>query len=108
MKSLTAGTLALCLTLSVPCIGAAQAADTVRVGLAAVYPAYSVTYAAQELGYYKAKNLNVEITLFRGGPATQEALSAGSIDVSTIAPGAAALAIAKGVKEQIVALSVPP
>jgi len=60
------------------------------------------------LGYYKERNLHVEITQFRGGPATQEALSAGSIDISTIAPAPAALAIAKGVQEKIVALSVPP
>jgi len=86
----------------------AQAADSVRVGLAAVYPAYSIPYAASELGFYKEKNLDVEITQFRGGPATQEALASGAIDISTIAPGAAALAIAKGVQEKIVALSVPP
>jgi ABC-type nitrate/sulfonate/bicarbonate transport system substrate-binding protein len=87
---------------------AASAADSVRVGLAAVYPAYSIPYAAKELGYYKEKNLDVDITLFRGGPATQEALASGAIDVSTIAPAAAALAIAKGVNEKIVAMSVPP
>jgi len=86
----------------------AHAADKVRVGLAAVYPAYSIPYAAKELGFYKEKDLDVEITQFRGGPATQEALASGAIDVSTIAPAAAALAISKGVKEKIVALSVPP
>jgi len=89
-------------------LAAAQAGDNVRVGLAAVYPAYSIPYAASELGFYKEKNLDVEITQFRGGPATQEALASGAIDISTIAPGAAALAIAKGVQEKIVALSVPP
>lgn len=94
--------------LSLGFLAPAHAADTVRVGLAAVYPAYAVPYAAKALGYYKTANLDVEITQFRGGPATQEALSAGSIDVSTIAPAPAALAIAKGVKERIVALSVPP
>lgn len=85
----------------------ARASDTVGVGLAAVYPAYSIPYAAKELGFYKDRDLNVEITLFRGGPATQEALAAGSIDISTIAPAAAALAIAKGVQEKVVAMSVP-
>ncbi len=89
-------------------LSTAQAADTVRVGLAAVYPAYSIPYAANELGFYKEKNLDVEITLFRGGPATQEALASGAIDVSTIAPAAAGLAIAKGVQEKVVAISVPP
>ena len=104
--------LAAVLALSLPgfasLVHSARAADTVRVGLAAVYPAYAIPYAANELGFYKEKNLDVQITQFRGGPATQEALASGAIDISTIAPGAAALAIAKGVQEKIVALSVPP
>jgi NitT/TauT family transport system substrate-binding protein len=104
--------LAVAFVLSLPflpvVLSHAQAADSVRVGLAAVYPAYSIPYAATQLGYYKEKNLDVDITLFRGGPATQEALASGAIDVSTIAPGAAGLAIAKGVAEKIVAISVPP
>jgi NitT/TauT family transport system substrate-binding protein len=99
---------ALLLPVFASFVHCAHAADTVRVGLAAVYPAYSIPYAASELGFYKEKNLDVQITQFRGGPATQEALASGAIDISTIAPGAAALAIAKGVKEKIVALSVPP
>jgi NitT/TauT family transport system substrate-binding protein len=107
-KSKLAVVLALSLPLWASILSAAHAADTVRVGLAAVYPAYSIPYAANELGFYKEKDLDVQITQFRGGPATQEALASGAIDISTIAPGAAALAIAKGVQEKIVALSVPP
>jgi NitT/TauT family transport system substrate-binding protein len=103
--------VAIAFALSLPFVpgsqSTAQAADTVRVGLAAVYPAYSIPYAAKELGFYKEKDLDVDITLFRGGPATQEALASGAIDVSTIAPAAAALAISKGVREKIVAISVP-
>lgn len=104
--------VAIALALSLPVFASvphsARAADTVRVGLAAVYPAYAIPYAANELGFYKEKNLDVQITQFRGGPATQEALVSGAIDISTIAPAAAALAIAKGAEEKIVALSVPP
>ncbi len=104
--------LAVVFTLSLPIfaslVHSASAADTVRVGLAAVYPAYAIPFAANELGFYKEKDLDVQITQFRGGPATQEALASGAIDISTIAPGAAALAMAKGVQEKIVALSVPP
>jgi NitT/TauT family transport system substrate-binding protein len=81
----------------------AQAADKVRVGLAAVYPPYGVTYVAQELGFYKERNLDVEITQFSSGPVAQEALAAGAIDVITISPPGAGVAIAKGVKEKIVA-----
>lgn len=100
--------LALSLPVFASPVHSARAADTVRVGLAAVYPAYAIPYAANELGFYKEKSLDVQITQFRGGPATQEALASGAIDISTIAPAAAALAIAKGVQEKIVALSVPP
>jgi ABC-type nitrate/sulfonate/bicarbonate transport system substrate-binding protein len=100
--------VALALLLLPVALSSAQAGDSVRVGLAAVYPAYSIPYAAKELGYYKEKDLDVEITQFKGGPATQQALASGAIDISTIVPGAAALAIAKGVQEKIVALSVPP
>ncbi|HEY7230187.1 MAG TPA: ABC transporter substrate-binding protein [Pseudolabrys sp.] len=107
-KSKFAAVFALALPVFASMPYSARAADTVRVGLAAVYPAYAVPYAAKELGLYKEKNLDVEITQFRGGPATQEALASGAIDISTITPGAAALAIAKGVQEKIVALSVPP
>lgn len=103
-----AAVFALSLPVFASLVHSARAADTVRVGLAAVYPAYAIPYAANELGFYKEKNLDVQITQFRGGPATQEALASGAIDISTIAPGAAALAIAKGVQEKIVALSVPP
>lgn len=106
-KSKLAVVFALSLPAFASLLSAARAADTVRVGLAAVYPAYSIPYAASELGFYKEEGLDVQITQFRGGPATQEALASGAIDISTIAPGAAALAIAKGVKEKIVALSVP-
>jgi ABC-type nitrate/sulfonate/bicarbonate transport system substrate-binding protein len=107
-RSKVAVVFALSLPIFASAVQAASAPDTVRVGLAAVYPAYAIPYAADKLGFYKEKNLDVQITQFRGGPATQEALASGAIDISTIAPGAAALAMAKGVREKIVALSVPP
>jgi NitT/TauT family transport system substrate-binding protein len=102
---ITASALGLGFVASVAPV--ARAADTVRVGVPAVYPTYAVLYAAKELGFYAERNIDTEITLFRGGPATQEALAAGSIDISGIAPGAASLAIAKGVREKIVALFAP-
>src|SRR5262249_3748313 len=87
---------------------ASLAADTVRVGVGAVYPTYSVFFAGNKLGIYKKHDLDVEITTFRGGPATQEALAAGSIDLSAIAPAAVKLAVKKGVREKIVAMFTPP
>ena len=86
----------------------ARAADTVRVGVGAVYPTYAVFFGGNQLGIYKKYDLDVQLTTFRGGPATQEALAAGSIDISAIAPAVVNLAIKKGVREQIVALFTPP
>ncbi len=86
----------------------AGAADAVRVGVGAVYPTYSVFFAGNKLDIYKKHGLDVQITTFRGGPATQEALAAGSIDISAIAPAAVNLAVKKGVREKIVALFTPP
>ncbi|HXF34480.1 MAG TPA: ABC transporter substrate-binding protein [Candidatus Acidoferrales bacterium] len=91
---------------SVSPVGAAT--ETVRIGVGAIYPSYAVFLAAKDLGYYKERDLNVEITTFRGGPAAQEALAAGSVDMCSIHPSGASLAIDKGVKEQIVALFTPP
>ena len=108
-KSKLATVFALSLPLFASMSHSARAADTVRVGVAAPgYPTYAIPDAAKELNFYKERNLNVEVTQFGGGPQTQEALGAGAIDISSIAPGSAALAMAKGVKEKIVALSVPP
>jgi NitT/TauT family transport system substrate-binding protein len=86
---------------------AAAAADSVKLGVAAVYPTYSIFFATKELGFYKDANLDVDIETFRGGPASLEALAAGAVDLCTILPTAAALAITKGVKEKIVAMYVP-
>jgi NitT/TauT family transport system substrate-binding protein len=79
----------------------------VRIGVPAVYPVYSIFFAAKELGYYQAEGLNVTITTFRGGPSSQEALTAGAVDMISQPPHAVALAVDKGVKEHIVALYAP-
>jgi ABC-type nitrate/sulfonate/bicarbonate transport system substrate-binding protein len=86
----------------------AGAAQNLRIGVAAVYPTYSIFTAAKELGYYSGAGLNVDIETFRGGPAAQEALAAGALDLCSIVPTAASLAIEKGVKEHIIALYSPP
>lgn len=85
----------------------AEAGDIVRVGVGAVYPTYAIFFAGNNLGIYQKQNLDVQITTFRGGPATQEALAAGSIDISAIAPAVVSLAIKKGVDEKVVALFTP-
>ncbi|HXP30372.1 MAG TPA: ABC transporter substrate-binding protein [Stellaceae bacterium] len=79
------------------------AADRVRVGVAAVYPPYSIPYAAKELGFYKDAGLDVDVTLYRGSSPAQEAIVSDLVDVITVPPYAVALAITKGVNEKIVA-----
>jgi NitT/TauT family transport system substrate-binding protein len=86
---------------------ASAANDSVKIGVASVYPTYSIFFATKELGYYKDANLDVDIQTFRGGPASLEALAAGAVDLCTILPTAAALAVQKGVKAKIVAMYVP-
>lgn len=81
----------------------AEAADKVRVAIAAVYVPFAPIYVAEELGYYKQLNLEVEPTVYRGGGPAQEAMAAGAADVLTNSPMGAALAISKGVKQKIVA-----
>ncbi|MDA1323746.1 MAG: ABC transporter substrate-binding protein [Proteobacteria bacterium] len=83
---------------------AATAAERVRVGLAAPgYTAYAPVYAAAELGFYKAKGLDVELTVYRGGGAAQQAMVANAADIINYFPPGMALAVKKGVKEKIVA-----
>jgi NitT/TauT family transport system substrate-binding protein len=101
--------LTLLCTVMLGCGTVASAApDSVKVGVASIYPTYSLFFAAKELGYYQAANLDVDIQTFRGGPAALEALAAGAVDLCSILPSAAALAQEKGVKERIVALYAPP
>ncbi len=69
---------------------AAAAPDGVKLGVTSVYPSNAVFYAAKELGYYQAANLEVDIQTFRGGPAALDALAAGTIDVTVAVPASAA------------------
>ena len=85
-------------------IAPVTAAEKVRVGLAAkAYTPYAPIHAAAELGYYKAKGLDVELTIYRGGGAAQTALTAGAADIINFFPPGVALAVKKGAKEKIVA-----
>jgi NitT/TauT family transport system substrate-binding protein len=83
--------------------GAAHAADKVRVAVATVYVPFAPIFAAEELGFYKEKGLEVEATVYRGGGPAQEAMAAGAADILTNSPMGAALAISKGIKQKVVA-----
>jgi len=82
---------------------AARAADTLNVGVAAIYAPFAPMFAAEELGFYKERNLEVVLTVYRGGGAAQEAMAAGAADIITNSPMGAAQAISKGIKQKIVA-----
>jgi ABC-type nitrate/sulfonate/bicarbonate transport system substrate-binding protein len=84
-------------------INGAHAADKVRVAVATVYVPFAPIFAAEDLGFYKEKNLDVEATVYRGGGPAQEAMAAGAADILTNSPMGAALAIGKGIKQKIVA-----
>ena len=100
---LIAATAALCASFV-----AAQAQELVRIGLAVPQnAAYVQFYAAEALGFFKEAGVKPEITIYRGGAASQEALSAGAADVITYFGAGAALAIAKGAKERIIAVIDP-
>src|SRR5215213_1140098 len=87
---------------------ASVAQETVRIGLAVPHnAAYVQFYAAETLGYYKEAGVKAELTLYRGGAASQEALSAGAADIITYFGAGVALAISKGAKEKIVAAIDP-
>ncbi len=104
-KIMQAAVAAAVVTLS----GAAAAAqELVRIGLAVPNnAAYVQFYAADTLGFYKEAGLKTEITLYRGGAASQEALSAGAADIITYFGAGVALAVSKGAKEKIVATIDP-
>ena len=69
--------------------------------------AYVQFYAAETLGFYKEAGVKAELTLYRGGAASQEALSAGAADIITYFGAGVALAISKGAKEKIVSAIDP-
>jgi NitT/TauT family transport system substrate-binding protein len=88
-------------------VSGAQAADKVRVAVASVATSFAPIFAAQELGYFKENNLDVEATVYGGGGPAQEAMAAGAADIVTLSPMTVALAVAKGIKEKVVAAGGP-
>src|SRR5215470_5228048 len=86
----------------------AMAQELVRIGLAVPHnAAYVQFYAADSLGFYKDAGVKAEITIYRGGAASQEALSAGAADIITYFGAGVGLAVSKGAKEKIVAAVDP-
>jgi NitT/TauT family transport system substrate-binding protein len=87
---------------------ATSAQELVRIGLAVPHnAAYVQFYAADTLGFYKDAGVKAELTIYRGGAASQEALSAGAADIITYFGAGVALAVSKGAKEKMVAAIDP-
>jgi NitT/TauT family transport system substrate-binding protein len=94
--------------LSVLSINSLRAEELVRIGLAVPHnAAYVQFYAAESLGFYKEAGIKTEITVYRGGAASQEALSAGAADIITYFGAGVGLAVSKGAKEKIIAAIDP-
>jgi NitT/TauT family transport system substrate-binding protein len=83
------------------------AAETVRIGFPADSVDFSPAYVAEKIGLFKKANLDVKLTVFRGGAAVQEAMSAGAADLISYFGPAVALAVNKGAKEKFVMTVLP-
>jgi ABC-type nitrate/sulfonate/bicarbonate transport system substrate-binding protein len=81
-RDVLAGTAAFVLAGSAPAFAQSGAPDVVRVGKA-VYSSFPFAAAevGQDAGIWKAQNLSLEITAFKGDAQVQQALAAGSIDI---------------------------
>ena len=100
IRSLVAIVVALTTFIS---INAAEAADKIRVAIAAVYVPFAPIYVAEELGYYKENNLESSRRSIAVAVRPKRQWRPGAADVLTNSPMGAALAISKGVKQKIVA-----
>jgi ABC-type nitrate/sulfonate/bicarbonate transport system substrate-binding protein len=77
-------------------------AEPIRIAFPADSVDFSPAYVAQKIGLFKKSNLDVQISLFRGGAAVQEAMNAGAADLMSYFGPAVALAVSKGAKEKFV------
>lgn len=84
-------------------------ADTLRVGVPAVTGyTYLATEVALQHGFFKAHQVDVDVSAFEGGAKLQQAILGGSIDVA-VAGGTDFAFIAKGVPEiAVAAMAGPP
>lgn len=93
-------TLVAAAAVAIFCTGAQ--ADPVRIGFAAESLDYAPAFAAERLGLFKQRGLDVKLIVFRGGAAAQEAMSAGVADIIAYFAPAVALAASKGIHEKMV------
>jgi NitT/TauT family transport system substrate-binding protein len=82
--------------------GGMAVAEPVRIAFPADSVDFAPAYAAERLGFFKERNLEVKLITFRGGAAVQEAMNAGAVDLICYFGPAVALAVSKGAKEKFV------
>jgi NitT/TauT family transport system substrate-binding protein len=81
--------------------------DPIRIAFPADSVDFTPAYVAQKIGLFKKSNLDVQISMFRGGAAVQEAMNAGAADLMSYFGPAVALAVSKGAKEKFVMAVLP-
>lgn len=98
--------LALVVALSAFAVSAADAQETIRIGCPTktYFPTILAT-VAKEKGLFEKEGLKAEITIYRGGGETFEALAAGSADLGTVAVPLVATSRKRGVLTKIVGAS---
>lgn len=81
--------------------------EPIRIAFPAESVDFTPAYVAQKIGLFKKSNLDVQISMFRGGAAVQEAMNAGAADLMSYFGPAVALAVSKGAKEKFVMAVLP-
>ena len=82
----------------------AQAADTVRIGLPTkTYWPTTIAETAVKQKLFEKEGITAELTIYRGGAETFEAMAAGAADVILDATSLAAAGRKKGVMSKVVA-----
>ena len=95
-------TMAASTTLAMP--GIAKAADKVRIGLPTkTYWPTTIAETAVRQKFFDKEGIGAELTIYRGGAETFEALAAGAADLILDAPSLVAAGRTKGVMSKLVA-----
>ncbi len=83
---------------------ASQTPVTINVALSSPnYTPFAPLFWAKQNGVFAKLGLNVNITVYNGGGPMQQAMASGHADTMQFLPGGMAQAVAKGIKETIVA-----
>jgi NitT/TauT family transport system substrate-binding protein len=105
MKKLV-GMAALAVALGALVVGQANAQDVIKIGCPTkTYFPTILAMVAKDKGLFEKEGLKPEITIYRGGGETFEAIAAGSADLGTVAVPLVATSRKRGVLTKIVGAS---